>query len=77
MARETVIGHTQSGALLVPGAVDYLAWTTQVAGFAGVDGSRGGTGEPLAHGAMSPVAKREFAARGWTVYENMLPPWQR
>lgn len=35
IARGTVIGRTQSGALFVPGAVDYVAWTEQVSGFAG------------------------------------------
>jgi hypothetical protein len=35
VAQGTVIGRTQSGALFVPGAVDYVAWTQQVASFAG------------------------------------------
>jgi hypothetical protein len=28
-------------------------------------------------GRMSPGAQRQFAALGWTVYPNVLLPWQR
>jgi hypothetical protein len=28
-------------------------------------------------GRMSPEAQRQFAALGWTVRPNVLPPWQR
>jgi hypothetical protein len=28
-------------------------------------------------GRMSPAAQRQFAALGWTVYQHVLPPWQR
>jgi hypothetical protein len=31
----TAIGRTPSGALLIPGGVDYVAWTEQMAGLAG------------------------------------------
>jgi hypothetical protein len=77
MARGTVIGRTQSGALLVPGAVDYVAWTDQVAGFAGRTDLQRTPGSLWLTGRMSPTAKREFAALGWTVHEHVLPPWQR
>jgi hypothetical protein len=35
VASGTVIGRTQSGPLIVPAAVDYVAWTEQVAGLHG------------------------------------------
>ena len=35
MAQGTAIGRTPSGALLIPGDVDYVAWTEQMAGIAG------------------------------------------
>jgi hypothetical protein len=76
-ARGTVIGRTQSGALLVPGAVDYVAWTDQVAGFAGRTDLQGTPGNIWLTGRMSPAAQGQFAALGWTVYQNVLPPWQR
>jgi hypothetical protein len=77
MAQGTVIGRTQSGALIVPGGVDYVAWTDQVAGFAGRTDLQGTTGSIWITGRMSPAAQRQFAALGWTVNENVPPPWQR
>jgi hypothetical protein len=77
MAQGTVIGRTQSGALLVPGAVDYVAWTDKVAGVAGRTDLQGATGSIWITGRMSPAAQPQFAALGWTVYQHVLPPWQR
>jgi hypothetical protein len=76
-ASGTVIGRTQSGAPIVPGPVDYVAWTERVAGFAGRPDLQGTAGSLWITGLMSPEAKRQFAALGWTVYQNVLPPWQR
>jgi hypothetical protein len=76
-ASGTVIGWTQSGAPLVPGAVDYVAWTERVAGFAGRPDLQGTAGSLWITGRMSPDAQRQFAALGWTVNQNVLPPWQR
>jgi hypothetical protein len=72
-----VIGRTQSGAPIVPGAVDYVAWTERLAGFAGRPDLQGTPGSIWITGRMSPEAQRQFAALGWTVYQNVLPPWQR
>jgi hypothetical protein len=77
MARGTVIGRTQGGALFVPGAVDYVAWTEQVAGFGGRTDLQGAPGSIWITGRMSPEAQRQFAALGWTVNQNVPPPWQR
>jgi hypothetical protein len=76
-ARGTVIGWTQSGVPVVPGPVDYVAWTERVAGFAGREDLQGTTGSLWITGRMSPEAQRQFAGLGWTVYQNVLPPWQR
>jgi hypothetical protein len=77
MGRGTVIGRTPSGTLLVPGAVDYVAWTDQVASFAGRADLQGTPGNIWITGRMSPAAQSQFAALGWTVYQHVLPPWQR
>jgi hypothetical protein len=77
LARGTVIGRTQGGALLVPGAVDYVAWTEQVAGFGGRTDLQGAPGSIWITGRMSTEAQRQFAALGWTVNQNVPPPWQR
>jgi hypothetical protein len=76
-ASGTVIGRTQSGAPLVPGAVDYVARTERVAGFAGRPALQGTPGSVWMTGRMSPEAQRQFSALGWTVYQNVLPHWQR
>jgi hypothetical protein len=76
-AQGPLIGRTQSGALIIPGAVDYVAWTEQVAGFAGRTNLQGTPGSLWITGRMSPEAQRQFAALGWKVYQNVLPPWQR
>jgi hypothetical protein len=76
-ARGTVIGWTQSGVPVVPGPVDYVAWTERIAGFAGRPDLQGTAGSLWVTGRMSPDAQREFAALGWTVNQNVLPPWQR
>jgi hypothetical protein len=77
MAQGTVIGRTQSGALFVPGAVDYVAWTEQVGGFAGRTDLQGAPGSIWITGRMSPEVQSQFATLDWTVYQNVPPPWQR
>ena len=76
-ASGTVIGWTPGGAPLVPAAVDYVAWTERVAGFAGRPDLQGTAGSLWITGRMSPEAQRQFAALGWTIHQNVLPPWQR
>jgi hypothetical protein len=75
-ASGTVIGRTQSGTLLVPAAVDYVAWTERVAGFTGRDDLQGTPVNLCINGRMSPEAQSQFAALGWTVQQNVLSPWQ-
>jgi hypothetical protein len=76
-ASGTVIGWTSGGAPLVPADVDYVAWTERVAGFAGRPDLQGTAGSLWITGRMSPEAQRQFAALGWTIHQNVLPPWQR
>jgi hypothetical protein len=76
-ASGTVIGWTSGGAPLVPAAVDYVAWTERVAGFAGRPDLQGTAGSLWITGRISPEAQRQFAALGWTIHQNVLPPWQR
>jgi hypothetical protein len=76
-ASGTVIGWTTGGAPIVPGPVDYVAWTERVSGFAGRPDLQGTPGSLWITGLMSPEAQRQFAALGWKVYQNVLPPWQR
>ena len=57
-----------------PAAVDYVAWTERVAGFAGRPDLQGTSGSLWITGRMSPEAQRQFAALGWTIHQNVLPP---
>ena len=57
-ARGTVIGWPQNGAPLVPGAVDYVAWTERVAGVAGRPDLQGPAGRLWLTGRLSPAAPR-------------------
>src|SRR5262249_2553639 len=57
----TVIGWTPVGAPLVPGAVDYVAWTERVAGFPRGAGLAGGAGGRLGHGGVVAKAPRPLA----------------
>jgi hypothetical protein len=76
-ASGTVIGWSQSGTPIVPGAVDYVAWTERLAGFAGRPELQGTPGSLWITGRMSPEAQRQFASLGWTIQQNVSPPWQR
>lgn len=66
-----VIGRDRDGALILPAPVDYISWTERVAYFAK-------NSEFLAipqrtlwiTGKMSPRAKQELEAAGWTVQEQ-------
>jgi hypothetical protein len=73
-AQGTAIGRTRSGALLIHGGVDYVAWTEQMAGFTGRTDLQGMLGSLWITGHMSPAAQSQLAALGWTVHQHVLPP---
>lgn len=66
-----LIGRDQDGALILPAPVDYVSWTERVASFAQ---SPTFPAVPqrtlLLTGKMSPRAKKEFEALGWTLREG-------
>ena len=69
-ATRTVVGFGRDGAVVVPAPVDYVSWTQRIANFA----QRRDLVTPkkivLLTGQMSPLAKKNFQALGWTVYER-------
>ena len=69
-ARGTVVGRERGGAVVVPGPVDYVAWTEKVAGFARREDLAAPTRSLWLTGRMSPRARKEFEALGWTVHEG-------
>ena len=69
-----VIARDQAGALILPAPVDYVSWTERVATFAKHPSFRAAQQRTiLLAGLMSPRAKTEFAANGWTIHESSEP----
>ena len=71
MPRRGVLGRDRHGTLVVPAPVDYVSWTERIAGFAGSEDLKAAQWTVLLTGKMSPRAKKEFEARGWTVREEI------
>jgi hypothetical protein len=69
-----VVARDQDGALLLPAPVDYVSWTEKVASFAKSPDFLAVPQRTLwITGGMSPRAKTEFAANGWTIHEETTP----
>jgi hypothetical protein len=70
IARGTVIGRDRAGVVVVPAEVDYVSWTKRASYFANrpdlVSPKRGA----WLSGQMSPLAKKNFQALGWSVHEK-------
>jgi len=66
----TVFAKRVDGSLVVPGAVDYVAWTERLARFANRSDLEAKQRTVLLTGRMSPRAKKEFEALGWHVAEH-------
>jgi hypothetical protein len=70
--RRVFVGHTASGALVVPAAFDYLTWTADVEQ-ATKDPSLAAPKRALwLSGVASDAAKKGLAANGWTLKESAL-----
>jgi hypothetical protein len=69
----TVFGRGADGAIVVPGAVDYVSWTDRLARFATRKDLAAPSREIRITGRMTPTAKREVEALGWTVVEQASP----
>jgi hypothetical protein len=72
MSRNVPFGVTQSGQVIVPGALDYIAWTKEVSDFFGRKELAGKTRVLLLTGKVSDLAKQNLAAHGWKVQEIAL-----
>lgn len=70
VARGTVVGRMADGAIVVPAPLDYVAWTERVARFAEREDLAAPRREILLTGRASERARRQLAARGWTVREG-------
>jgi hypothetical protein len=70
-------GRKRDGALIVPAPLDYVAWTERVATFAKRPELRAKSRTAWVTGTVSPRAKTEMAAAGWTVREGAQPSAMR
>jgi len=69
-----LVARDQHGALVLPAPVDFLSWTPRIAAF-------GTNPDFLAvpdrvlwiTGKMSPLARKNLAAKGWVIREGMTP----
>jgi hypothetical protein len=66
-----VIARDQDGAMIIPAPVDYLSWTERVAAFAKHPSFQAARQRTVwISGQISPRAKQEFEANGWTIQEG-------
>src|SRR5262245_40834823 len=73
----TVLGETADGTVVIPAAVNDVAWTERVANFAGRPDLAGSNPPRLwLAGKLSPRTRQELATRKWTVEEDVsiVPP---
>jgi len=65
-----ILGHTATGALVVPLPVDYIAWTERVAHFPRRPDVQAPEHVGFISGRLSPLANKEFEKRGWKLFES-------
>jgi len=70
MAPGPIIARTTNGTLVVPAAVDYVAWTERIGRMAQRDDLKTPDRTSWLSGQMSTRARKEFTARGWEVDES-------
>ena len=68
-----IVARTKAGSVLVPAPLDYVPWTEPVAKFARRPDLKAKTRVVWLTGTLSPRAKREFEALGWTVRAGSAP----
>ena len=65
-----IIGRTTGGAVVIPAALDYVAWTERIGRFTQRDDLKAPERTAWLSGQMSPRARKELGGRGWTVLES-------
>ncbi len=65
-----IVARTATGGVVVPAALDYVAWTQRIGTFARRPDLQSTSRIALLAGKLSPLAKQQFAAAGWTVQEG-------
>ncbi len=70
----TLVFHGRDGELLLPLAIDHLAWTPQMQRFFDHQGVAGPRRTLLVTGSISLRSQRELTARGWSLVPNLPYP---
>lgn len=65
-----ILGRTVSGAMVLPAPVDYVAWTERTARATQREDFQAPRRIAWLSGQLSPRARKELSARGWTVQES-------
>jgi hypothetical protein len=69
-----LVGRDRDNTLVLPAPVDYLSWTERVASFATSPAFLAMPQRTVwLAGLMSPRAKQEFEANGWTIHDEKEP----
>ncbi|MGO9268355.1 MAG: hypothetical protein ACLQBA_26300 [Candidatus Binataceae bacterium] len=63
-----LVAHDQNGAAIMPAPVDYVSWTSRIAGFATNPQVLGAQNRVLwITGKITPLAQQQLMANGWTL----------
>jgi hypothetical protein len=73
IVRRAIIGQDRNGAIVVQAPVDYVSWTELVSYFAHRPDLAKSRRTIWLTGQLSPVARENFRALGWTVNEKVNP----
>jgi hypothetical protein len=66
-----LVARDQNGTSIMPAPVDYVSWTPRIAGFATNPQLLGMQNRVLwITGKMTPQARQQLAANGWTLQEG-------
>jgi hypothetical protein len=76
-AEGTLVARDRDGTVVVPAAVDYVAWTPRVRDFAHRPDLAGPRRALWIRGDLSPRARESLKALGWDVHERWTPPAAR
>jgi hypothetical protein len=71
VASGPITARDRNGAVVVPAAVDYVAWTSRVAELARHPDLKASQRSVWLTGQLSPRATRELTTAGWTVHEQL------
>jgi hypothetical protein len=67
----TMVGETESGALVIAAPVDYVSWTERLARYVERPDLAGKEHQLWLFGRVSPRTREELTARGWTIREGV------